>query len=94
MCSPFGFPIQFRPRLKLGDFLYSPTSLPWSLLEKFPERAEKNHGQSLKVLARRGGLCPSEALAIIEDIDLFSADHSYESQLEAGRKLWQLIGEI
>lgn len=30
------------------------------------EQAQKNHGQSLQLLAQRGGLAPSEALALME----------------------------
>jgi hypothetical protein len=42
-------------------------SIPWAMLAPHEERAEKNHGQSLKILASRGGLSPSEALDILAD---------------------------
>lgn len=37
-----------------------PSSIPWSFVEKFRERAENNHDQSLERLAERGGLAPEE----------------------------------
>jgi hypothetical protein len=37
-----------------------PRSVPWSFVEKFRERAESNHSQTLETLARRGGLGPDE----------------------------------
>jgi hypothetical protein len=38
--------------------------IPFSLLNE--KQAEINHGQSLQELARRGGLSPCEAIAIID----------------------------
>jgi len=40
-------------------------SIPWAMLEPHEEQAQRNHGQSLKRLAERGGLAVSEALDII-----------------------------
>lgn len=37
-----------------------PRSVSWAFVEKFREQAESNHGQTLEVLARRGGLAPEE----------------------------------
>jgi len=37
-----------------------PRSVPWDLVEKFREQAELNHGQTLELLAARGGLAPEE----------------------------------
>jgi len=48
------FPIQGGP------------SVPWRVMEPHDAQAQKNHGgQSLSRLAERGGLCPSEALAVV-----------------------------
>lgn len=45
-----------------------PRSVPWSLVEPHAQQAERNHGgQSLSRLAERGGLCPSELCAVLED---------------------------
>ncbi len=42
-------------------------SIPWGLIEPHRLQAERNHWQSLERLAERGGLAPSEALAVLED---------------------------
>lgn len=41
--------------------------VPWALLEAHRRQAMKNHGQTLERLKERGGLSPSEMLAILED---------------------------
>jgi hypothetical protein len=43
-------------------------SIPWAMLAPNESRALRNHGQSLQVLAGRGGLCPMEALLILKDL--------------------------
>jgi hypothetical protein len=43
-----------------------PTQVPWEMLEPFEDNAKRNHDQSLEVLASRGGLGPTEIIAIIE----------------------------
>ena len=42
-------------------------SVPLDILKSHEEQAQKNHGQSLKELARRGGLCPQEMAAVLSD---------------------------
>lgn len=46
--------------------LQCPRSIPWALIEPQDAQAHSNHGQSLERLAERGGLSPSEAVAVIE----------------------------
>lgn len=41
-------------------------SMPMAMLDD--KQAMKNHGQSLKRLAERGGICPSEALSIMDGL--------------------------
>lgn len=41
--------------------------IPWELVERHEDQAEKNHGQALRELASRGGLGPAELLAVLED---------------------------
>lgn len=41
--------------------------IPWAAIEPHAAQAMANHGQTLEKIADRGGLSPSEALAIIED---------------------------
>ncbi len=43
-----------------------PDSIPWEKLEPHTWQALKNHGQSLARLAERGGLEPSELVAVFE----------------------------
>lgn len=51
-----------------GHGLYQPAmnSIPWAMIAPHEQQAMANHGQSLDMLARRGGLCPSEALAVLD----------------------------
>jgi len=41
-----------------------PASISWSFVEPFALQAQKNHGQSLNLLAERGGLGPAELWCI------------------------------
>lgn len=41
-------------------------SMPMVMLSE--KQAMKNHGQTLERLAERGGICPSEALSIIDGL--------------------------
>ncbi len=45
----------------------APTSVPWALLAPHEAQAERNHYQSLRELAERGGLSPAEMVAVLED---------------------------
>jgi hypothetical protein len=55
------FPIQGTTRIK--GF-----SIPWSMIEPYDTQAQINHGgQTLERLAQRGGLGPTEALAVLTD---------------------------
>ena len=40
-------------------------AIPWGLISPHEDQAQRNHRQTLDRLAQRGGLCPSEAVAII-----------------------------
>lgn len=53
--TPRFFPIQDGP------------AIPWAVIAPHERQAKLNHNQSLKVLAFRGGLCPEEAVAVLED---------------------------
>ena len=44
-----------------------PDSIPWEAISAHEQQARANHGQSLDVLARRGGLSPYELLAVMFD---------------------------
>jgi hypothetical protein len=43
-------------------------TIPWSMIAHAEEQAFKNHSQSLTTLNRRGGLSPSEAVAVIKGL--------------------------
>ena len=43
------------------------SAIPWALVVAHERQAVLNHDQSLEVLAQRGGLCRSEAVAVLED---------------------------
>jgi hypothetical protein len=64
------FPILWpyrRAEEKQHAELGCPRSVPWSLVLPHEAQAVKNHSQSLERLAERGGLAPSELLAVIGD---------------------------
>jgi len=44
-----------------------PDSIPWEAISTHESQARANHGQSLEVLAQRGGLSPYELLAVLLD---------------------------
>jgi len=46
-----------------------PPAIPWDVLEPHEPQALRNHSQTLKRLAERGGLCPLEISAVMHDID-------------------------
>lgn len=47
---------------------HAPTSIPWSFIAPYEGNAERNHGQSLELLAERGGLHPGEVFAIVHGL--------------------------
>jgi hypothetical protein len=44
-----------------------PATMPWFLVERWRARAYLNHGQTLEVLAERGGLCSRELWCAAHD---------------------------
>lgn len=46
---------------------YVAVCLPMEMIEPHEDQARKNHNQSLRELASRGGLSACEALAVLED---------------------------
>lgn len=41
-------------------------SIPWAMIAPHEAQAQANHSQTLERLAERGGLCPSEAVAVLQ----------------------------
>jgi hypothetical protein len=63
------FPI-LRPewdRVFHREYPDCPASVPWDLVAPHAAQAQRNHGQSLETLARRGGLAPDELFAVMHD---------------------------
>ncbi|WP_372393910.1 hypothetical protein ABMY26_00120 (plasmid) [Azospirillum sp. HJ39] len=59
------FPILYPPGQRQP--VNAPTSIPWVLVERHVDQAQQNHYASLEALAQRGGICPAELVAILED---------------------------
>jgi len=57
------FPVM-SPSGKMGE---PAESVPWLVVERHRQQAKRNHYQTLERLAERGGLCPSELLAVLSD---------------------------
>lgn len=70
-----------------------PRSVPWSFVERFRERAESNHSQTLEVLARRGGLGPDEMWLAAHDQPLSRFRQNVEPPSEEACGEW-LIAEM
>lgn len=50
---------------KMFPIMHAPY-IPWEVIAPFEHQAQKNHYQSIKRLAERGGLDPTEAVAVLE----------------------------
>lgn len=70
-----------------------PRSVPWSFVERFRERAERNHDQTLEVLASRGGLGPDEMWLAAHDQPLSRFRQNVEPPSEEACGEW-LIAEM
>lgn len=42
-------------------------AIPWAMIGPHERQAVRNHSQTLKRLAERGGLSPGEAIAVLDD---------------------------
>lgn len=68
MASEREFPVLWpwdRERHAQLVALGCPRSVPWSLVAPHERQARANHSQSLERLAERGGLSPSELVAVL-----------------------------
>lgn len=64
----------------------APRFVPWEFVAPHEETAGINHDQTLARLNERGGLCPSELVAVLEDRDW----HPMQDQ-EAADRLNELL---
>lgn len=61
-------------------------SIPWDAIISHEKQAIRNHGQTLRRLAERGGLDYTEVLAVLED-----RDYSRMEQGIAKQRVLQII---
>lgn len=66
---PVMFPYAWMPKgdARIAAQMGCPRSIPWSLIRRHEKQVQRNHYQSAARLAERGGLAPSEAVAVLED---------------------------
>ena len=66
------FPILAGTRRALDELarLGCPRTVPWSFVAPHEGQALANHAQSLERLAQRGGLTPSELVAVVRGEEL------------------------
>ncbi len=70
--TPLMFPVLWpyqRAEKKRVQDLDCPHEVPWRMLAAYEEQAERYTAQSLARLAERGGLDPSEMVAVLENRD-------------------------
>lgn len=82
------FPV-FNPRQGFG---WDQGTIPWRLVERHRETAERNHGHKLEVLARRGGVSWVEMWLILHDqpvwpVPQMSEDRAKERVLEMVQRM-------
>jgi hypothetical protein len=65
-------------------------SMPMAMLSE--KQAMKNHGQTLERLAERGGICPSEALSIMDGLHWGAVKACDENDLLLFRRVKKFIG--
>ena len=53
-------------QLRAAGNLFAVVNIPWTLIEPHAQQAMRNHAQTLRQLAGRGGLDAREALDVIE----------------------------
>jgi hypothetical protein len=80
----------FPVLLSYNELPNCPRSVPWSLLAPHEEQALRNHDQTLKRLAERGGLGVAEMVCVIDGKDLRDV-MKYKSEEAALPRLLELI---
>lgn len=76
------FPIIFHDRVRQPKYT-GPHSVPWSFIAPHEKQAIRNHDQTLKLLAERGGLSPLEMLAIVRGQSWREFRHTNPSMTES-----------
>ena len=73
---PERFKLLYSTRIEQRDLRVRLPNVPWSFVEPHADQAMRNHDQTLERLNERGGLAPSELLAVIEHRRYVSMDES------------------
>ncbi len=89
------FPIlqYWRHQRALRSFKPPFITVPWNMIEEHQEQCFRNHSQSPETLARRGGLDPSEMLAVIHDERFYPSRYTAMTLDESFLELSQVIEE-
>lgn len=66
-------------------------TVPWALIEEHRKQCFRNHSQSPETLARRGGLDPSEMLAVINDEPYYKNRYTAMTLDEAFAELRHIV---
>lgn len=66
-------------------------SMPMAMLND--KQAKRNHGQSLARLAERGGICPAEAIAIMDGLGFGAVKVCEENDLLLVRRVEKFNGD-
>lgn len=66
--------------------------VPIAFMKQYEAQAQHNHGQTLERLSQRGGLCPSEAMWLVEGVKWRGKEYSSEGAawiiLKAAVRTW------
>lgn len=67
-------------------------TIDWRMIEPHEDQADRNHGQTLRMLHSRGGLSACEALAVLEDRPWrkMTLDEAYDKLAEKVRQYQQV----
>lgn len=79
-----GYPILYGPGSeKPHKHPTWPLTVPWAVVEPHEAQARSNHGQTLRRLAERGGLCLQEMVAVLADKEWRVVKHLSDDQAAA-----------
>ncbi len=73
----------------VGKYGAERSYVPWSIVAPHEQQAQRNHSQTLKRLAERGGLAPCELAAVLEDRNW----HRMDLQ-DAWRVIWRVTIQL
>lgn len=80
MSNPETTPERMFPIMDIGG---KRAVIPWRVIAPHEEQAQRNHSQSLKRLAERGGLCWSEAWGVLTGVGWSRLPRNQEDRCKA-----------